>query len=301
VAKFGANCDIASSAITENSGRVGIGTPSAAAPLEVSGKNAGNTVLGGIQIDDRGDGCCAMQRMTSGNTIWDTYSYSGGDFSIYGVQTHTGATGVGSIFNITDSGNVGIGTTNPVNTFQVHTGTNQDFTVLAKQALSSGVWVRSINDAANAFEGLQIDGAPLVFNTLSGGNVGIGTATPTSILTVAGTIQSTGGGFKFPDGTVQATATLQGPQGKQGPQGPPGPPGSTTNAICVNDQTSPVPNPCTGTTVSYTSINGQGSTLDLENSCSVTANTGSCTASAGLYYSSPGNLAYNYGACAVCK
>ncbi|OFW31338.1 MAG: hypothetical protein A3J28_00800 [Acidobacteria bacterium RIFCSPLOWO2_12_FULL_60_22] len=37
-------------------------------------------------------------------------------------------------------------------------------------------------------------------------NVGIGTATPGQKLTVAGTIESTSGGFKFPDGTTQTTA-----------------------------------------------------------------------------------------------
>ena len=36
--------------------------------------------------------------------------------------------------------------------------------------------------------------------------VGIGTATPGSKLTVAGTIETTSGGLKFPDGTVQTTA-----------------------------------------------------------------------------------------------
>jgi hypothetical protein len=38
------------------------------------------------------------------------------------------------------------------------------------------------------------------------GKVGIGTRTPTSLLTVAGMIETTLGGYKFPDGTVQTTA-----------------------------------------------------------------------------------------------
>src|ERR1041384_5343498 len=40
------------------------------------------------------------------------------------------------------------------------------------------------------------------------GNVGIGTKTPTSPLTVQGMIETTLGGYKFPDGTLQTTAGL---------------------------------------------------------------------------------------------
>jgi hypothetical protein len=38
------------------------------------------------------------------------------------------------------------------------------------------------------------------------GKVGIGTPTPGQMLSVAGTVESTSGGFRFPDGTTQATA-----------------------------------------------------------------------------------------------
>ena len=43
-----------------------------------------------------------------------------------------------------------------------------------------------------------------------GGNVGIGTTSPGQKLTVTGTVESTSGGFKFPDGSVQASAAGSG-------------------------------------------------------------------------------------------
>jgi hypothetical protein len=42
------------------------------------------------------------------------------------------------------------------------------------------------------------------------GNVGLGTTSPASPLTVTGIIESTAGGFKFPDGTTQTTAATGG-------------------------------------------------------------------------------------------
>lgn len=46
--------------------------------------------------------------------------------------------------------------------------------------------------------------------TVMGGNVGIGTLTPFSPLSVNGIIESTTGGFKFPDGSIQLTASTGG-------------------------------------------------------------------------------------------
>ncbi len=51
------------------------------------------------------------------------------------------------------------------------------------------------------------------------GEVGMGTTAPGEQLGVAGPIESLRGGFRFPDGTLQATATLPGPVGNTGPVG----------------------------------------------------------------------------------
>ena len=49
-----------------------------------------------------------------------------------------------------------------------------------------------------------------VMNIGTNGNVGIGTAVTGEKLSVAGRIESSSGGFRFPDGTVQATAATAG-------------------------------------------------------------------------------------------
>jgi hypothetical protein len=115
------------------------------------------------------------------------------------------------------------------------------------------------------------------------GNLGINTSSPTQKLDVAGTIRSSVGGFMFPDGTTQSTATLRGPQGPTGPrgaQGPAGPP-TTTSAVCVGP-----PNvcSCSNRTISF-----------ARSDCTVTSDTGTCSAQS----SGPtGNL--SQGACCVC-
>jgi hypothetical protein len=61
--------------------------------------------------------------------------------------------------------------------------------------------------------GLLLIGAPAFAadgDFIVNGKVGIGTATPSNKLCVAGVIESTTGGIKFPDGTTQTTAATGG-------------------------------------------------------------------------------------------
>jgi len=51
----------------------------------------------------------------------------------------------------------------------------------------------------------QIFLSPTESSFFTAGNVGIGTTSPGERLTVAGTVESTSGGFRFPDGTTQTT------------------------------------------------------------------------------------------------
>jgi hypothetical protein len=67
---------------------------------------------------------------------------------------------------------VGIGTTSPVWLFQTHVGTNQNWAISSS---SSHPQFGAINDAASGYVTGTIDGGPLLLNTISGGNVGIGT------------------------------------------------------------------------------------------------------------------------------
>ena len=53
---------------------------------------------------------------------------------------------------------------------------------------------------------LDVDGTRLVVT--DEGNMGVGVTTPTEKLQVGGTVHSTSGGYKFPDGTVQTTAAV---------------------------------------------------------------------------------------------
>ena len=65
------------------------------------------------------------------------------------------------------------------------------------------------SNAITANTSLSVKGQTLYVDDLTG-RVGVGTNNPSSTLTVKGVIETTSGGVKFPDGTVQNTAVLSG-------------------------------------------------------------------------------------------
>jgi len=120
------------------------------------------------------------------------------------ITKFTGSTTVGSsgIYE-TAGGNVGIGTTSPGSMLDVNGvitadgGSSLDWNTAYGLGDHSVAGYDSSNDSWN--------GTGDVYTMP--GNVGIGTAIPSSLLEVAGLIHAISGGFKFPDGTIQTTAS----------------------------------------------------------------------------------------------
>ncbi len=158
---------------------------------------------------------------------------SSGDHYGFGIQPsllqiHTiGASddiafGYGSSASFTETmrikgnGNVGIGTDLPASA--LHIAPDSGIT-LGVNPSSGGYTAMKIGLSAPSggyatIQGIRLSGSAwgdLILNP-NGGNVGIGSTTPAQKLSVAGTIESTTGGFRFPDGSTQTTAAAaQGP------------------------------------------------------------------------------------------
>src|SRR6516225_5389410 len=189
VPKFSTASSVVNSALIEVGGNIGVGNTAPPAPLSFKA-NVGDK----IQL------------------------YAGGGLSRYGfgiqggtlVEYISGAAGTKFSWRLAPSS--GDPSTGPEIATLFSSGA---FNLFLKNSGANGF---SINGAAgqtgNYLNVTANGGAPgNVFVVKSSGNVGIGTNSPASKLSVNGLIQSVSGGFKFPDNTVQTTATLIGPKG----------------------------------------------------------------------------------------
>ena len=117
---------------------------------------------------------------------------------------------------IQGNGNVGIGTTTPASRLHIH-GSNDGIRFTDTGDPGNSWLLAGDNQFGNfAIFHSSAPVSPYLFIVGSGGNVGIGTTSPGSLLTVAGLVESTTGGFRFPDGTIQTTAATGGSGGANG-------------------------------------------------------------------------------------
>jgi hypothetical protein len=128
----------------------------------------------------------------------------------------------------------------------------------------------------------------LHLNWATGRPVIIGNPNRRASLSVNGPIQSTAGGFQFPDGSVQTTATLRGAPGQTGQTGPAGP-AVRTFATCLGAP--PFGN------ATCDCGNARLQTREIAD-CFVTSETGSC--SAGVIIDTVSGTVRSRGSCCVC-
>ena len=137
-------------------------------------------------------------------------------------------------------------TSGQVYTFQISVSSNG---VFSSGGCNSNCYPNGANACGNGSFDVAFQTLVAVLSTpqsallVNAGQVGIGTTTPTQKLEVAGQIFSNTGGFRFPDNTVQTSATTTGPAGATGPQGAtgtigaPGPAGSNATVTASNGLT----------------------------------------------------------------
>ena len=172
-----------------NGGKVGIGTVSPAFTLDVAGQIRSSA--GGIVFPDGSTQTTAYSQLAPGQaSVTNGNNGTTGSFPYY-----TGNASLSSTSVITQSGsNVGIGTTTPSTALQIYDGT------YSQNAISGWNSVLDIDRAGTTIGGITSDGNTEIglftgasdawtnvkFAINGSGDVGIGTTTPLSALTLAG-------------------------------------------------------------------------------------------------------------------
>ena len=180
--------------------RVGIGTTTPTSPLTVAGTI--ETTTGGIKFPD---GTVQTTAAIGGNgsSIWrengqgEIHSPEG-ESVLIGKSTSFFTGQPTNYLELAEGYDIYMRTPNPsYGSIYFRSGQSNG----SLNVWSAGVefWTSALPNGANWSEKMRLT---------KEGNLGIGTASPTSPLTVAGTIETTTGGVKFPDGTIQTTAAI---------------------------------------------------------------------------------------------
>ena len=170
-----------------------------------------------IKFDGSGNAGCASVSTLLGYTPANGSNYvaKAGDTMTGTLNLPSNGLMVGTNQLAVSGGNVGIGTSSPGNLLSVY---NSAATVLANFRTGGAYSAVSLQDGTGNVNLVSSAGDFAVqtgvgtekLRITSGGNVGIGTSFPGQALTVAGMIESTSGGIKFPDGSIQTTSASSG-------------------------------------------------------------------------------------------
>jgi hypothetical protein len=211
-------CFYGNALFVSSSGNIGIGTTSAFGKLSVVGTD-NTTISSALWGSSTGAGLVSsvynssqtansvagirLITRDSGASVWNMYNIStGGDSGDLAFGNGAGGAGTEKL-RITNSGLVGIGTCSPGNKLAILAADETTNPTLGTNAGKFGIFngtgagtygmiMGVINNGNTYLQVQRIDGTATAYNLLlqpSGGNVGIGipTANPTALLTVAGT------------------------------------------------------------------------------------------------------------------
>lgn len=184
----------------KGNGNVGLGTENPGSKLVVGGDANASTqqlVLQGSSDPDK--------QLLIGYNTTDNYG---------SIQPIEQGVGVKNLVLNRDGGKVGIGAAPDSNNSVLSATSTSPFQLDlgGPGGTTSGKMMRLGYNQTGDFSEIMSVHSGVSFKNLvllkDGANVGIGNTNPGSKLTVAGTIESTNGGVKFPNGTVQTTAAI---------------------------------------------------------------------------------------------